>query len=466
MKKINTAIVLLLLFIATDLFAQAGSGIYVGGHFRRNRPTTVTTLRESGFTYVILFNVNVDENGNLSVDYGGEAGGMICSGGKYVFDKVQPHYAEDVKLLLTQPTSVERVEICIGGWGNNSYKNIKSLIDSQGTDENSMMYKNFKALREAIPEITAVNNDDEACYDVKSAVEFHTMMYDLGYKTTLAPYMYKTYWSSLVTSLNYNRPGACDRVMIQCYDGGAGNNPASWQLGSVTLHAGRTNYQTDMETSIAQMQAWKDNTTVTGGFVWVYNDESWNLHNWATSMNRVFKPVKPHAIDIVATVYSDKNYGGYAIDLPEGSFCKAQLAARGLKTRDVESIKVKEGYQVTLYSGDNFTSSSKVVTENLEDIQDALRFGNRTTSIRIEPIGESISKVTGDNHPTAYYDASMDNLEIDGAAGQTLSIYTTAGEMVGRHAIVSDNQTVNLSHLPKGIYVAKTASCVKKIVKN
>ena len=39
---------------------------------------------------------------------------------------------------------------------------------------------NFKALKNAIPEIDAVNNDDEYCYDVATAVKFHQMMYGIG----------------------------------------------------------------------------------------------------------------------------------------------------------------------------------------------------------------------------------------------------------------------------------------------
>ena len=60
---------------------SCGSGVYVGGHIWRERPNTIKTLRESEFIYVILFNV------------------------------------DDVRLLKTQPTSINRIENCIGGWG-------------------------------------------------------------------------------------------------------------------------------------------------------------------------------------------------------------------------------------------------------------------------------------------------------------------------------------------------------------
>lgn len=48
--------------------------------------------------------------------------------------KSNPILISDVKSLKTPPTSVTRVEICIGGWGNESYDHIKSLINLSGTD--------------------------------------------------------------------------------------------------------------------------------------------------------------------------------------------------------------------------------------------------------------------------------------------------------------------------------------------
>ena len=88
-----------------------------------------------------------------------------------------------------------------------------------------------KAAREDVlrilPEVEAVNNDDEHCYDAESASKFHIMMHRLGYKTTLAPYTNKSFWTSLCSKIHSNRPWAVDRIMVQCYDGGAYNNPSA-----------------------------------------------------------------------------------------------------------------------------------------------------------------------------------------------------------------------------------------------
>ena len=361
------------------LFAE--SGVYVGGHIRRERPSTIEKLKKSGFSYVILFNINVESDGTLTCD-----GETVCKDGVYVFGNTQPEYVSDITSLKQWPTNIRRIDICIGGWGNESYSRIQSLVNSQGTGSGSILYRNFKALKDAIPVIDGVNNDDEHCYDVASAESFHIMMSDLGYKTSLAPYMNKSYWENLATRINSARPGACDRVMVQCYDGGAGNNPCDWHINGLPLYAGRTNYQSSMEESISQMQSWKDNCGVSGGFVWVYNDETWDLNDWATRMNRIFGSYQT-AQNSVVTVYSDMNYGGYAVGLPLGEHDMAALAAYGIINDDISSLKVPSGYKVTLYDNSGFGGESRTYTSDASYVGDD--FNDRCTSIKVSTAGVS-----------------------------------------------------------------------------
>ena len=378
MKKIIFLLVWLLC-IPAMLFAE--SGVYVGGHIRRERPSTIEKLKKSGFSYVILFNINVESDGTLTCD-----GETVCKDGVYVFGNTQPEYVSDITSLKQWPTNIRRIDICIGGWGNESYSRIQSLVNSQGTGSGSILYRNFKALKEAIPVIDGVNNDDEHCYDVASAASFHIMMSDLGYKTSLAPYMNKSYWENLATRINSARQGACDRVMVQCYDGGAGNNPCDWHINGLPLYAGRTNYQSSMEESISQMQSWKDNCGVSGGFVWVYNDETWDLNDWATRMNRIFGSFQT-AQNSVVTVYSDVNYGGYAVGLPLGEHDMAALAAYGIINDDISSLKVPSGYKVTLYDNSGFGGESRTYTSDASYVGDD--FNDRCTSIKVSTAGVS-----------------------------------------------------------------------------
>ena len=113
-----------------------------------------------------------------------------------------------------------------------------------------------------------MNNDDEHAYDANTAIRFHVMMAQLGFKSSLAPYTNKSYWTAIATGINNNIPGTVDRILIQCYDGGAGNNPSDWHINNIPLHAGRLNYQ-DFNQTKTVMQTWKNEKDVVGGFFWV-----------------------------------------------------------------------------------------------------------------------------------------------------------------------------------------------------
>ena len=370
-------LLLILVFSGVSKTIAQSTGVYVGGHIRRERPGTIEKLRNSGFSYIILFNINVEPDGTLTTD-----GETVCKDGKYVFGNTQPNYVSDIKKLKQAPTTISRIEICIGGWGNESFRRIKELINSHGVGSGTILYKNFKALKNAIPEIDAVNNDDEHCYDVATAVKFHQMMYELGYKTTIAPYTNRSFWENLVSQLG----DRCDRVLIQCYDGGAGNNPSDWHLGNRAVHAGRMNYQEGgVDACVAQMESWKKNNGVSGGFIWLYNDETWNLNQWATRMLRVFGTKK--CDDSIAILYADSDYRGYSKSLGEGSYTQADLAMYGISAKDISSLKVTKGFKITLYENADFTGNSKSWTTDASFVGGD--WNDKACSVRIEPNGKS-----------------------------------------------------------------------------
>lgn len=77
-SKIASIFFMFMMLMADTIVMRAQStGVYVGGHIRRERPGTITTLKHSGFTYVILFNVNVESDGTLTTD-----GETICRDGR------------------------------------------------------------------------------------------------------------------------------------------------------------------------------------------------------------------------------------------------------------------------------------------------------------------------------------------------------------------------------------------------
>jgi hypothetical protein len=440
--KLLTVFLLLIIVLVTEPgFAQ--SGIYVGGHFRRERNHTIADLKASGFTYVILFDVTVQANGDLTTD-----GQTICSNGTYVFGSTNPDYVADVTSLKTGPTSINRVETCVGGWGSHSYTNIKNLVSSQGTGTASILYRNFQALKAAIPAIDAINNDDEEAYDVNSATSFHVMLADIGYKTTLAPYMNKPYWQSLATNVNNQRSGAVDKLYLQWYEGGANNNPCDWNINGIEMHTGDLNYE-NATTVTNKMTSAKNNCNSKGGFYWVYNDNNINLPELANRVNTIFtKKLKE-----VANFYNDCNFNGFANGLEAGDYDVNRLSSFGIGNDLLSSLTVAEGFEVTVYDDGNFTGTSKTYRGNISClVADGLN--DKVSSLKIRTTG--VTTLAG----TYFIQNRNSNKYMDLAAEH---IADNGGNIQQWEYVGNSNQQFQLTHLGDGTYKINVVASGKAV---
>jgi hypothetical protein len=199
--------------------------------------------------------------------------GVACTNGIYVGPT---NWGSLISTLKTQPTTVSRYEVCVGGYGDTSYANIENLINSQGTGPGSILYKNFQALKAAVPGIDAIDDDDEQTYDLNSSTSFAKMLGSLGYKFTLVPYTAQSFWVNLKNSITN-----CDYVYLQCYEGGAGNDPGQWNAafgnGVVVIPGQESN--TAYETNFNN---WHLETGVVGGFY--YPDVVFNATFWSASV--------------------------------------------------------------------------------------------------------------------------------------------------------------------------------------
>ena len=269
MKRKMTSLILscMMLFGVLPWSASAQttpeSVIYGGGPFYDGGIPAMNILRQSGFTTVMLWTIHVNSNGDLVYN-----DHLVVSNGTFVGKSSWP---SELATLKQAPTSVKRLEISVGSWGVKDFENIKNLVASQGTGSSSILYKNFAALKSALG-VDAISFDNEDLYDVSSSVSFGNMLANLGYKITLCPYTNVSYWQSVKTQLGAN----VDRIYLQVYDGGAGNNPATWstQLGmtvmpgldSKTSSGGNTPSQVN-----SRMSNWKASANINGGFIWYYD---------------------------------------------------------------------------------------------------------------------------------------------------------------------------------------------------
>src|SRR5579863_4325012 len=226
-----TTFLLSFLVLSIAASAQTGyTGIFGGGPFYKNAAPNITEIENSGFTEAIVWSVEVSSVGDLN--FNGEF--PLTSGGVYVGNNTYPNFPADMAQL--KQGTVKRVTFSVGSSNFGDWENITSLVESQGTGPNSILYKDFQALKAAIPALDAIDFDDENSYNSPTSVQFAVMLGQLGYHVMPDPYTNNSYWISLVSQINTQLPGTVDGVHLQTYAGGSGNSPCvNWNFGTVPV---------------------------------------------------------------------------------------------------------------------------------------------------------------------------------------------------------------------------------------
>ncbi|MEJ0046807.1 MAG: hypothetical protein WDN04_12355 [Rhodospirillales bacterium] len=265
-----------LILLGTGAFAGAADaqtgyvGILGGGPVYMHIPLNIKELKKSGFNELIVWSVEVNSTGDLNLN--GEF--PLTSAGVYIGNQTHPDFPAD--LAKIRQGTVKRVTFSIGSSNYGDWEDIKSLVDAQGTGPDSILYKDFAALKAALP-VDAIDFDDENSYDSASSVKFAVMLGKLGYKVTMNPYVNADYWTSLVQQINNKRANTVDGIHLQAFAGGNGNSPcADWNFGSVPVYPGISDqssappYLTPKQTKVA-MQDWHKQCGITGGWVWIFD---------------------------------------------------------------------------------------------------------------------------------------------------------------------------------------------------
>ncbi|KAF2659096.1 hypothetical protein K491DRAFT_591779 [Lophiostoma macrostomum CBS 122681] len=234
--------------------------------------SNTTGIRTSGFNSVIMFGVGIIENGDIMYysNTPGSSDVKIASGGAYVGGDA---LAEKIRSFKSgNDTGITRIEVSMNA------QHVKQLMANPGGGADTPLFRNFKALQIAWS-LDAVNNDDESLYDVASTVAFAKMLGQVGLKYTIAPYTNTGFWSSVTSQINkgLKEPDLLlDRVYLQCYDGGAGNNPASWQksLGVKIVplvwvtNDSKPSYGTTPAQARSKFTSWNQQGALAGGGYW------------------------------------------------------------------------------------------------------------------------------------------------------------------------------------------------------
>ncbi|KAK4236841.1 hypothetical protein C8A03DRAFT_35225 [Achaetomium macrosporum] len=241
--------------------------------FKDVMKSNTTALKTSGFNSLIIFGVGILDNGDIMY-YSNTPGSkdvLVASNGAYVGGDA---LAAKVRSFKADPntTGVQRVEISMNA------QHVRALMTSPGSGSDTPLYRNFAALKAAW-DLDAVNNDDESLYDVASTVAFAKMLGKIGYKYTIAPYTNIRFWAAVKQQLNSGlaEPDLLlDRVYLQCYDGGASNDPGSWQssLGMKVVpllwvvNDSKPSYGTTAAQARSKFSAWYQRYALAGGGYW------------------------------------------------------------------------------------------------------------------------------------------------------------------------------------------------------
>jgi hypothetical protein len=259
-------------------------GIFGGGPIYKNLNNNITELSQSGFTEVVVWSVEVKSNGDLNLN--GEF--PIVSNGAYIGNQTYPAFTSNLAALKT--AGVKRITFSIGSSNVGDFQDIKALVNSTGsgggTGTQSTLYKNFLALKQAIPSIDAIDLDDENSYDAASTVAFSVMLGKLGYHVMPDAYTNASYWTSVVTQINSQRAGTVDGVHLQAYAGGAGNSPCSgWNFGGIPVYPGIGDSSIGGDSvpgAQSKFAGWTAQCSITGGFLWLYDDVAGKTYNGKT----------------------------------------------------------------------------------------------------------------------------------------------------------------------------------------
>jgi hypothetical protein len=259
-------------------------GIFGGGPIYKNLNNNITELSQSGFTEIVVWSVEVKSNGDLNLN--GEF--PIVSNGAYIGNQTYPAFASNLAALKT--AGVKRITFSIGSSNVGDFQDIKALVNSTGsgggTGTQSTLYRNFQALKQAIPSIDAIDLDDENSYDAASTVAFSVMLGKLGYHVMPDAYTNASYWTSVVSQINSQRAGTVDGVHLQAYAGGAGNSPCSgWNFGGIPVYPGIGDSSIGGDSvpgAQSKFAGWTAQCSITGGFLWLYDDVAGKTYNGKT----------------------------------------------------------------------------------------------------------------------------------------------------------------------------------------
>src|SRR5437868_495166 len=120
-------------------------GIYVGKFYYQPGPYYEGLMRNSNMNNMFLFTGEIDPDGTIIFNVNNTRN-VICRNGVYVGNSVW-----DQQLQGCLGGSMQRIEYCLAQAGSPTFNNIRNRINADGTGSNTILFRNFQALKGRLP---------------------------------------------------------------------------------------------------------------------------------------------------------------------------------------------------------------------------------------------------------------------------------------------------------------------------
>jgi hypothetical protein len=281
--------------------AAAVKGLYVGNDFYAPNESTQNAARASGFTRLFLSFFHVDEHGDVTYN-----NTPVVRNGLYVGDA---SWGTKLAALRKQPTSIDRLELAFGGGQEDaSFANIRNLLAAQGTSSNSILYKDFLALKEATG-ADAIQLIDERTYNTSSTVALGKIVTALDMKVTFRAYTNQNFWANVKSQLGDH----ADTLYLVCYGDGTNNDVSSWTrtFGGSAIYPGLWGNTDTSASAMLKMRTWRQTLGINGGFIWLNGFMPDDAGKWAGALS--------YGLDSIATLRVVNKNSGKSLNLVDGS---------------------------------------------------------------------------------------------------------------------------------------------------
>jgi predicted small secreted protein len=153
----------------------------------------------------------------------------------------------------------------------------------------------------------------------------------------------------------------------------------------------------------------------------------------------------------VATLYIDKDFSGESFSLPEGKYSIKQLNQIGIADNSISSIKVDAGFEVLVFDEHYWEGAPQTYSNNVADLGE---MNEKVSSVIVRRYSNSSIKAPEGVSITIYPLPAKEILHLGNLPNNSrLEISNIAGTLVLSKTTFESNVSLNVSSLPKGMYL-------------